>query len=78
MSELGRTRLSQEDVDKLRSVVGEYLKTHECITNRQIRAETNINYDQAIFFFNLMLECKFLIKHGRGSGTRYVLAESNS
>ena len=50
----------------------DFLGTHPFVTNKILRSLTGINYDQAIQFFNLMLDTQKLRKEGVGSGTRYT------
>lgn len=70
-----RTKLTTEQLDRVQAEVAAYLKTHDYVTNRVLRAQTDISYDQAIYFFGQMLQRRFLKKIGRSSATRCVLRQ---
>lgn len=57
-------------------VVKNYLKEHPSIGNRMVREITGIGYDQAIFFFRVMMKEHQLEKSGKGSATSYALVKS--
>ena len=69
---VSRTKLSQSQMEEVEKEVMKYLKTHPFVTNKILRALTNINYDQAIQFFNSMLNAQKLKKEGVRSGTKYT------
>lgn len=71
---VSRTKLSKMQVRETQRVVTAYLRTQPYITNRILRSLAKVNYDQAIQFFNLMLEKGVLQKEGKASGTRYTKA----
>jgi predicted HTH transcriptional regulator len=70
--------LDDEGLKATELAVLEFLKVNESITNRKLRQITNVNYDQAIFFFNRMIEKGVLNRIGVASGTHYTLATSKS
>lgn len=75
---LPKTRLSQRQIEAIDKAVMKYLKSNPFVTNKILRSITGINYDQAIQFFNTMLDSQRLQKEGVGSGTRYVLPHKAS
>jgi predicted HTH transcriptional regulator len=70
--EAPRTRLSEEEILKLSRHVQNYLLKHPDINNRTLRAISGINYDQAIQFFNCMVERGQLQREGKSSGIKYT------
>ncbi len=72
-----RTTLSDETYERCLNATVEYLKTMPFIRNRDLRAITKIEYDQAITFFNRAMEENRLQRKGRASGTHYVLHEKS-
>ena len=48
-------KLNDDQITSLRTFVIDYLGSEEYVTNRILRAQTEINYDQAIYFFNRMI-----------------------
>ena len=66
------TRLTKEDIIRIQRIVLEFLESHQFITNRELRQQVDIGYDQAIHFFSEMLKCDILKKVGTSSATRYV------
>jgi hypothetical protein len=67
-----RTTLSDDDYERCLQIAVEYVAQHQSIRNRQLRAATGLNYDQAITFFNRAMKANRLIREGKGSGTYYV------
>lgn len=67
-----KNTLSEEDLNSTQLLVMNYLLSHNSITNRELRALTAINYDQAIWFFNRMVEAKQLVRVGTSSSTKYL------
>ena len=67
------TTLTEERLAALEHEVLEYLREHDSITNRKLREFAGVSYDQAIFFFNQMLDRGVLQRAGVSSGIRYVL-----
>ena len=65
-------KLNEQQVAAIKDSVLQYLRTESHVTNRILRDMTDINYDQAIFFFNQMIDAEVLVRIGRGGGTRYV------
>ena len=66
------TRLTQEDINRIQRIVSEFLESHQFVTNRELRQQVDIGYDQAIHFFSEMLKRGILEKLGTSSATRYV------
>ena len=66
--------LKGEQLRDVQATVLTYLSTHPHISNRQLRAVTQITYDQAIWVFNHLIETGFIERQGRGSASRYVRA----
>ena len=66
-----QTVLTDSELDRVKSKVGECLKTHESINNRALRELAGITFDQASYFFRRMVEEGILERSGKGSGTRY-------
>lgn len=67
------TRLSEAEISRVWRIVCEFLKVQPFINNRTLRAISGINYDQAIQFFNLMVNQGKLIREGKSSGIKYTL-----
>jgi predicted HTH transcriptional regulator len=74
MSDGSRTRLPDEKLAQVRSVVLRYLEKHEFITNRLLRGVSDIGYDQAIYVFAELMRSGDIVRIGTSSATRYVLA----
>ena len=68
-------KLTEEQIISVKAIAIDYLEREDHITNRILRAETGINYDQAIYFFNQMISSNVLTRIGRGSGTRYAKSQ---
>ncbi len=69
---LRKTKLTSEEIGRVRGLVFEYIKSHGSIRNRELRAVSQISYDQAIHFFGEMVRRGGLKRIGTRSGTRYV------
>jgi predicted HTH transcriptional regulator len=67
------TRLSKEEIKKVRSLVLRYLQDHDHITNGLLRKLSGITYDQAIHFFAEMIKEDLIERVGITSGIRYIL-----
>ena len=67
----GYRTLSEEEFDKARDLVLAYLAEHQSITNREFRALTKLDYDQAITFFKKMVTEGLLSRSGKTTSTRY-------
>jgi predicted HTH transcriptional regulator len=65
--------LNEDRLAELEKLVLEFMCDHETITNRKLREISSINYDQAIYFFNRMIEKGTLKRIGVSSGIKYVL-----
>jgi hypothetical protein len=70
----GSRKLSDEEFERAKAIVLMYLAAHDSITNRDFRALTELNYDQAITCFNRMIADGHLIRVGKTTGTRYLLS----
>ena len=68
------TTLTANQIADVERQVLAYLDEHGTINNRTLRGIVGVNYDQAIFFFNMMIEKGVLQRTGVASGTRYILA----
>jgi predicted HTH transcriptional regulator len=68
-----RTRLSEAEISRVWVIVREFLRKHPSVTNRTLRAISGISYDQAIQFFNRMVDQGKLIREGKSSGVKYTL-----
>jgi hypothetical protein len=68
----GRTKLSEENFNRVHQIALDYLETHEFVTNGIIREIAKINYDQAIVFFARELKGNILTKVGTSKATRYI------
>jgi len=66
------TVLKEEEINKVKTLVMQYLKDNDCITNSKLRKLSGINYDQAIYFFKEMINQNMLNRLGNGSGTYYT------
>jgi hypothetical protein len=75
MSDASSTALNESEFDRCIMIVLRYLETHAQVRNSDVRQITGITYDQAIYFFNRAIEVGKLKRHGRGSGTRYSVAD---
>lgn len=67
------TRLSKEEIRKVRSLVLSYLQDHDHITNGLLRKLSGITYDQAIHFFGEIIKEDLIERVGTTSSTRYIL-----
>ena len=76
---INRTTLTDDEFQRARDAVRDYLKAHPSIANREFRALTRLGYDQAIKFFRRMVETGELRRTGKASGIKYVVPgiESN-
>ncbi|MDQ3745148.1 MAG: hypothetical protein M3444_12265, partial [Acidobacteriota bacterium] len=70
------TTLSKGEVARIMALVKSYLKKHSSISNRTLRELAGIGYDQAIYFFNMMVNERQLERGGKGSGTCYTLPKA--
>ncbi len=70
---MNRPLLDKNEFTQVKESVFAYLSRHQSTTNRELRALTNIGYDQTTNFFNKMVEQGCLRRVGKGSGTKYVL-----
>jgi hypothetical protein len=52
------------------------LECNAFITNRILREQIDLTYDQAIHFFQEMVKVDILVRVGTSSGTRYVLSRN--
>lgn len=62
--------------ESIRTSLVAYVEENGAITNRQCRELLGIDYDQAIYLFNHMVENGHLVRIGKTSQTRYVLPSS--
>ena len=69
------TRLTQRDIVNIQNIVLIFLKSNKSITNRELRQQVDIGYDQAIHFFSEMTKKNVLKKVGASSLTRYIAIE---
>ncbi len=68
-----RTTLSEEEYRQCMEATTLFLTENRSIRNRELRKLTDINYDQAIAFFNRAISEKTLRRQGQASGTHYIL-----
>jgi hypothetical protein len=66
-------KLSDHDFQAAKEMVMTYLACHNSITNRELRALTQLNYDQAVSFFNKMIADGYFMRVGKTTSTKYVL-----
>ena len=71
-------KLSVEEYEKAKEMAVAYLAEHKSIANRELRALTQLNYDQAITFFNKMIADGMLTRVGKTTATRYFSSFSGS
>ena len=64
--------LTKKQTEEARQHVLLHLETHDSITNRELRAISNLSYDQCITFFNKMVLRNKLKRVGSGSATKYI------
>ncbi len=55
-----------------------HIRAHGSIRNRECRELLGIGYDEAIALFNAMISTGEIVRVGRTSGIRYVLASRSS
>jgi hypothetical protein len=67
----GYRKLSDEECARARTLVISYLEEHTSISNREFRALTQLDYDQAITFFKKMVTAGILVRAGKTTSTRY-------
>ncbi len=67
-----KTKLTSEEISRFSGLVFEYINSHRSIRNRELRAISQISYDQAVHFFGEMVRRGVLKRIGTGSGTHYV------
>ena len=72
-SATGSKKLSDNDFQSAKNMVLAYMASHNTITNREVRALTQLNYDQAVSFFNKMVAEGCFMRIGKTTSTRYVL-----
>ncbi len=72
---MSMTVLTENEFAQVKKAIFAYLSHHQSTTNREIRALTNIGYDEATNFFSKMVEQGCLRRVGKGSGTKYVLPD---
>jgi hypothetical protein len=68
-----RTRLSEATYKRCMTATIAFLKKKPSIRNRELREVAEIDYDQAITFFNRAILEKRLVRNGKSSGTHYTL-----
>jgi hypothetical protein len=64
-------KLSDEEYERAKELAVVYLAEHESIANRELRALTQLTYDQAVTFFNKMIADGILTRVGKTTSTRY-------
>lgn len=69
-----KNTLSDKEMATVAAAARNHIETTGSIKNSELRALTGINYDQAIWFFNQMIEQGMLIRVGVASSTKYLLA----
>jgi hypothetical protein len=72
-SRLGLSKLSTEEFARAERLVMAYVEERKSITNREFRALTGLNYDQAVTFFNKMIGVGTLTRVGKTTAIKYVL-----
>jgi hypothetical protein len=70
-SGLGSAKLSEQEFASAKEKVLAYLAARKSITNRELRALTQLNYDQAVSFFNKMIAYGYVTRLGKTTATRY-------
>jgi len=70
----GSKKLSDEEFKAAKKMVMAYLACHTSITNRELRALTQLNYDQAVSFFNRMISHGNLLRVGKTTSIKYLPA----
>ena len=73
---MSKNKLDDAEIHTVCKSVSHFLDTEASITNRELRQLTGISYDQAIHFFNGMVDSRRLVRVGKTSGIKYVLADS--
>jgi hypothetical protein len=68
----GTKKLSDEEFKAAKKMVMAYLAYHTSITNREFRALTQLNYDQAVSFFNRMIANGSLLRVGKTTSIKYL------
>ncbi len=68
-----KTKLTDEQHAHCLGIVLKYLLSNRTISNKQLRMETQIGYDQAIHFFGKATAHGHLRVIGSGGGTKYEL-----
>jgi hypothetical protein len=64
-------KLSDEQYARAKEMVIAYMTDHQSIANRELRALTQLSYDQAVTFFNKMIADGILKRVGKTTTTRY-------
>lgn len=72
VAEYGGRRLSEAAYARCLQIAIDYVAESGSIRNREIRDVAQINYDQAIYFFNRATAEGHFIRNGKASGTHYV------
>ncbi len=54
------------------NIADDFMRKNGSIRNRELREAANIDYDQAILFFNRAIVAKRLFRQGSSSATHYV------
>lgn len=68
-----RTKLSEEEITKVKTLLLQYFTDNDYITNRELRDLSGISYDQAIYFFRQMINQNIVNRLGTKSNTHYIL-----
>ena len=68
-----KRKLTDEDFEGARAKVLAFLAARDFITNREFRALTHLNYDQAVSFFNRMIAHGNLLRVGKTTTIKYLL-----
>jgi hypothetical protein len=71
-SRLGLSKLSDEEFARAERLVLAYVEERKSITNREFRALTGLNYDQAVTFFNKMIGVGTLMRVGKTTAIKYI------
>jgi len=68
-----KTVFDEDQFDRILGIATAFIVKHGSLTNRDLRRETGLSYDQAINFFKKAVQKKVLQRHGRTANIHYCL-----
>jgi predicted HTH transcriptional regulator len=75
MSQSGRTSLSEEQYRTGCASARRVIQREGRVSNRSLREESGLNYDQVIKLFAFAVTEGLLVRYGKAGGTHYKLGD---